>query len=93
MDLMVIEGHRPRDEQNAAYASKNSKVKWPHSKHNSMPSRAADVVPLPLNWDDKRAFDTMGKHILATAKRMGIDVQWGGDFKTFYDGPHFQLKG
>ena len=25
------------------------------------------------------------------ARELGIPVQWGGDWRTFFDGPHFQL--
>jgi peptidoglycan LD-endopeptidase CwlK len=27
----------------------------------------------------------------AAAKQLGLTVEWGGDWKTFKDGPHFQL--
>jgi peptidoglycan L-alanyl-D-glutamate endopeptidase CwlK len=25
------------------------------------------------------------------AEQLGIQLEWGGDWKTFKDGPHFQL--
>ncbi len=25
------------------------------------------------------------------AKELGVSVRWGGDFKTWFDGPHFEL--
>ena len=27
----------------------------------------------------------------AAAKKEGVLLEWGGDWKTFKDGPHFQL--
>lgn len=30
-------------------------------------------------------------HIKATAKRLGINIVWGGDWKKPFDPPHFQL--
>lgn len=30
-------------------------------------------------------------HIKATAKKLGIRITWGGDWKSPYDPPHFQL--
>lgn len=30
-------------------------------------------------------------HIKATAKKLGIKIIWGGDWKSPYDPPHFQL--
>lgn len=33
-----------------------------------------------------------GKHIKATAVRLGIAIVWGGDWKTLRDGPHIQLS-
>jgi peptidoglycan LD-endopeptidase CwlK len=25
------------------------------------------------------------------AKELGVSIRWGGDFKSFFDGPHFEL--
>ena len=43
-DCSIIEGHRTEDRQNQLYP-KFTKVKWPNSKHNKMPSEAIHVVP------------------------------------------------
>lgn len=45
MDFTVVCGHRGEAEQNAATAAGNSKTPWPTSKHNSLPSKAIDIVP------------------------------------------------
>ncbi len=31
-------------------------------------------------------------HIKTVAKCLGISITWGGDFKSLYDPPHFQLN-
>jgi peptidoglycan L-alanyl-D-glutamate endopeptidase CwlK len=43
-DYSVVTGHRDKLSQNQLYP-KFSKVNWPNSKHNSMPSQAIDVAP------------------------------------------------
>ena len=44
-DCTVIEGHRGKTKQNAAYDKGNSKLKYPKGKHNRIPSIAVDVAP------------------------------------------------
>lgn len=48
MDFAVICGHRGETEQNAAFYAGKSKLKYPYSKHNSLPARAYDRVPYPI---------------------------------------------
>lgn len=43
-DCSIIEGHRTEERQNQLYP-KFTKVKWPDSKHNKMPSEAIHIVP------------------------------------------------
>ena len=56
-DHSVIQGHRPEKEQNDAFDSGFSKVRWPDGKHNELPSRAADVQTYPLPAESKLAAD------------------------------------
>ena len=35
---------------------------------------------------------TIATHIKAKAKRLGIKITWGGDWKRPYDPPHFQIE-
>lgn len=90
-DFSVICGHRGKAAQDKAYREKKSKVKWPNSKHNKTPSLAFDAVPVPLDWNDKASFHAMAKAMKAAADRVGVGIKWGGDFKGFFDGPHFEL--
>ena len=100
-DCTIICGHRGEKEQNEAFANGYSKLKFPQSKHNSMPSRAVDVLPHPFtNWNDKLKFVHFAGYVLATADRLGIKIRCGIDFNedlkfnndSFFDGPHFELK-
>lgn len=58
-----------------------------YSWHNFR--RAFDFVPLDAHggadWNDLDKFDKVG----AIGKSLGLE--WGGDFKTFPDRPHFQF--
>ncbi len=98
-DCAVIEGHRGQVEQNAAFHAGKSKLKWPESKHNSLPSLAVDVCPYPIDWQDARRFYLFAGYVLATARAMGVKMRWGGDWdgdfywkdQTFHDLPHFEL--
>jgi peptidoglycan L-alanyl-D-glutamate endopeptidase CwlK len=90
-DFTVIEGHRGKIAQDKAVATGKSKAKWPTSKHNSTPSKAFDATPVPLDWNDTKAFQAMATAMKAAATRVGVKIKWGGDFKGFFDGPHFEL--
>lgn len=36
-------------------------------------------------------YPIMAKSMKDAAKKLGVPIEWGGDWKTFKDGPHFQL--
>jgi len=99
VDCSVLEGHRSEDRQNALYKEGKTKVKYPHGRHNELPSRAADVVPYPIDWDDRERFHLFAGYVLGTAKQMGVNLRWGGDWNInwfvddnkFDDFPHFEL--
>jgi len=99
VDCSVLEGHRNQDRQDSLYEEGKTKVKYPHGRHNEFLSRAADVVPYPIDWDDRERFHLFAGFVLGTAKQMGIDLRWGGDWNInwfvddnkFDDFPHFEL--
>jgi peptidoglycan L-alanyl-D-glutamate endopeptidase CwlK len=100
-DLTILCGHRNQKEQDAAFASGNSKLKWPRSKHNSVPSMAVDVAPMlgayaSWDWDlyNKVAplvKDEWGKMEEEGLVPAGTKLSWGGDWAKFKDGPHWEL--
>lgn len=98
-DCAVIEGFRSEEEQNKAYHAGKSKLKFPQSKHNDLPSLAVDVIPWPVDWNDKSRFYYFGGLVKGIASQMGIKIRWGGDWdsdndfkdQSFHDLPHFEL--
>ena len=90
-DCTVICGHRGEEEQNEYYRTGRSKAQYPDSKHNSLPSLAVDVMPYPIDWEDLDRLREFAGFVKGTAKQLDISVKWGGDFKSFFDGPHWEV--
>lgn len=62
------------------------------SRH--LTGHAADIyctVGGKVRWDWP-LYIKAAAHIKDTAKKLGIAITWGGDWKTLKDGPHFQLN-
>ena len=99
-DCSVLVGYRGRNEQNTAFNSGHSKVKWPNGKHNKKPSIAVDVAPYPIDWDDRERFIYFGGFVKGYALKMDIPLRWGGDWDSdnqlsdnnFDDLVHFELR-
>jgi peptidoglycan L-alanyl-D-glutamate endopeptidase CwlK len=98
-DFSILYGHRTQVEQMEAYMNGRSKVRWPESRHNTIPSRAVDVAPYPIDWHDLRRFDVLAGRLLQIGARLGIGLRWGGDWdgdqdvrdQQFNDLGHFEL--
>lgn len=94
-DFKVIEGVRTQARQKELFAKKATKTM--NSRH--LTGHAVDLVPLPVNWNNKQAFETVSKAMFQAANKLGIKIRWGGDWnqngrsddERFYDGPHFEL--
>jgi peptidoglycan LD-endopeptidase CwlK len=89
-DFVVIEGLRTEERQRELVASGASKTM--NSRH--LTGHAVDLVP--IGNDGKAAFDWPLYHQLApavkaAAEKDGVKIVWGGDWRTFKDGPHFEL--
>lgn len=98
-DLTVLCGHRSKEDQDAAVKSGASRLKWPKSRHNQLPSMAIDIAPL---IDGKVSWDWKHYHALAPIVVLawdslpdeavdGLILTWGGSWSTLRDGVHFQL--
>jgi peptidoglycan L-alanyl-D-glutamate endopeptidase CwlK len=98
-DCTILEGHRNKERQNRMVAEGKSQVRWPDGKHNTVPSMAVDVCPYPIVWDDRERQTLFAGYVLATAKAMGVNLRWGGDWDRdtevrdngFDDLVHFEL--
>lgn len=59
---------------------------------------AVDLYPffsgqVQVNHKDTiKNLEKIAIHIKAVAKCLGVNITWGGDFKSLYDAPHFELK-
>lgn len=102
-DFSVIEGHRDREAQERAFAKGSTKLHYPFGNHNATPSRAADLMPFPLDWSDKptaiaRVAFMMGV-VRVCAMQLGTKVRFGFDWnrnldprdETFLDWDHVEL--
>ncbi|HEK2065907.1 TPA: M15 family metallopeptidase [Proteus mirabilis] len=90
IDFMVIEGKRNEARQRQLVASGKSQTM--NSRH--LTGHAVDCAPLVNNqipWNDWSYFKKVADAMMQAAKELGVDIEWGGNWKTFKDGPHFQL--
>jgi peptidoglycan L-alanyl-D-glutamate endopeptidase CwlK len=90
LDFVVIEGLRTLERQKQLVASGASQRL--DSRH--ITGHAVDLLPIGLNG--KPAFDwplynQLGPAVKKAAEELGVELDWGGDWKKFKDGPHFEL--
>jgi peptidoglycan hydrolase-like protein with peptidoglycan-binding domain len=93
--IMAVSGLRTFAEQNALYAQGRTKpgnivtnARGGQSLHNY--GLAVDVVPLGANGQpDWNVGNDVWQKIGAAGKRQGME--WGGDWTSFVDRPHFQM--
>ena len=79
-DFSVLEGHRGEVQQNAAFDRGASKLKWPDGCHNSIPSRAVDLAPWPIDWKDIQAFIYLAGFVVGIGASMGVEIRSGADW-------------
>lgn len=90
-DCSIVEGHRTEAEQNYAKKMGHSKLSFPQSRHNCMPSLAVDAWPYPRpDWNDTAAWEEWAKYVVSKAADMGVPLLSGG-LAWGWDYPHFQL--
>lgn len=89
IDFTVGEGLRTIETQRKYVAEGKSKTM--NSRH--LTGHAVDLWPLvngSVTWDWKYYYP-MAEAIKDAAKELNIPIEWGGDWTSFKDGPHFQL--
>jgi peptidoglycan L-alanyl-D-glutamate endopeptidase CwlK len=89
VDFIVTEGLRTLERQKELVAKGASQTL--NSKHLS--GRAVDLAALvgtEVRWDWP-LYTKLADAMKQAAKELNIVIEWGGDWKTFKDGPHFQL--
>lgn len=93
--FIVTQGLRSLEEQKklvAAGASQTMRSRHLPGKNNGL-SHAVDLavtVDNKLRWDWPLYAD-IAKRVKAAAANEDVPIEWGGDWKSFKDGPHFQL--
>lgn len=91
-DISLVSGYRDKDEQNRLYEEGYSKLQFPRSHHNKLPSLAVDVQPYPLeDPNDPEPFKDLAVVVKEVAEEEEVDVTWGGDWISFKDYYHWQL--
>lgn len=98
VDFRVTEGARTVARQRQLVAAGASQTM--NSNHlprpteaHGMKAHAVDVAALvggQVRWDWP-LYHAIAAAMKAKAKALGIPIVWGGDWKTFKDGPHFEL--
>jgi len=98
VDFTVMCGHRGKQDQEDAFRLGRSKVRWPKSKHNTLPSLAVDIAPYPVDWNDTTRFARLAGYVERIAHELNIKLRWGGDFNgnwrsddAFVDMPHIEI--
>lgn len=92
-DCSIMVGYRCKEDQDLACAAGKSKAAWPTSLHNCQPSKAVDVAPWPIRWEDIDGFRLFAAYVKERAAALGIGIRWGGDFTNLKDYDHFELTG
>ena len=89
LDFTVIEGRRTLERQRELLAKGATTT----LKSRHLTGHAVDLAPIvggEVRWDWPLFYQ-----LAPIVKRAAIDVEvpieWGGDWRTFKDGPHFQL--
>lgn len=89
VDFTVIEGLRTKERQR--YLVEKGASKTMNSYH--LTGHAVDIAPFidgNASWDWKH-YPAMAKAMKDAAEELNVNLTWGGDWKTFRDGPHFQI--
>ena len=89
VDFGVTEGLRSRERQKELFDKGASKTM--NSRH--LTGHAVDLVAYvgsEVRWDWP-LYHRIADAMKLSAKELEIPVVWGGDWKSFKDGPHFEL--
>ena len=87
VDFTVLEGIRSPVRQMQLY--KAGKSTTLNSRH--ITGHAVDLAPWPISWEWED-FYPIADAMKDAAEELEVSLEWGGDWKSFPDGPHFQLS-
>ena len=86
-DFTVLEGLRDIERQRELVNTGKSTTM--NSRH--LTGHAVDIAPWPISWDWEY-FYPIADAMKQAAEELEVDLEWGGDWKSFPDGPHYQLS-
>lgn len=89
IDFGITEGLRSRERQKQLVAAGASQTM--NSRH--LTGHAVDVVAFlgsNISWDWKY-YEQIATAFKRASAELDIPIEWGGDWETLKDGPHFQL--
>lgn len=89
LDFGITEGLRTLERQKELFEAGKSRTM--NSRH--LRGLAVDIaifIDGKVNWDFPN-YKLVADHIKEVAKELNIPIQWGGDWVSFRDGPHFEL--
>lgn len=94
IDFTIIETVRTTEQQKINVAKGVSKTM--KSRHIPLVNKsglceAIDIAPYPIDWNNIKRFVQLSEHIKKVAKQLNIKIEYGGDWKSFKDYPHYQL--
>lgn len=103
--FVVTEGERADARQAELFKAGKSKTMKSRHLRSSNACKQACAVDLAI-WDDRDAdrvvdvdelswkfpqYKDLADVVKEVAAELGVEIEWGGDWKTLVDGPHFQL--
>lgn len=95
VDFTIVEGLRtPERQRELVDKGASQTMNSLHQQQASGYGHAVDLAPLvagAIPWNDWHEFRRLADVVKACAAELGVPVEWGGDWKTLKDGPHFQL--
>lgn len=100
INVSIIFGHRSKSQQltlfNQGRTRNGSIITYSDgynkkSDHNFLPSQAIDVVPFPSMYKNLAKFQELAVIVKRIAAEKGINIKWGGDWKSFKDYSHWYL--
>ena len=75
VDCSILEGLRGKERQNDLFNKGRTKVKYPNGRHNASPSKAVDVTPYPVDWEDRERQTLFAGFVIGIARSMGIKIR------------------
>lgn len=89
LDFTVLEGLRTLARQKQLFAQRATRT----MKSRHLDGHAVDLAPMldgQVSWDWP-LYHRLAKIVKDAAAYESVAIEWGGDWRSFKDGPHWQL--